>query len=59
MKKLKEKDIDTNLLIWCALKAGATIIINDAGRPAGITVKGKSVDVKDCLNNFFNNCQDS
>jgi hypothetical protein len=47
--------IDIALLIKCALKAGATIIKNDAGRPAGIYVKGEPFDIKDLFINNNNN----
>lgn len=50
----KKSNIDIALLIKCALEAGATIIKNDAGRPAGIYVKGEPFDI----NNLFKNCQD-
>ena len=59
MNKEKRKP-DIALLVKCALEAGATVIKNDAGRPAGITVNGKPVDMKEVFENMFpsNNCQD-
>lgn len=49
-----QSNIDIALLIKCALEAGATIIRNDAGKSAGIYVKGKPFDIND----LFKNCQD-
>jgi len=50
----KSPNIDIALLIKCALEAGATIIKNDAGRPAGIYIKDEPFDIND----LFKNCQD-
>ena len=52
---------DVVLLITECLKAGATIIINDAGLPGGITVKGKPITINEIFEDIFpsnNNCQD-
>lgn len=58
MKEKHEPDIA--LLVKCLLEAGATITINDAGRPGGIYIKNKPVNIEEVLENMFptNNCQD-
>lgn len=50
----KDQNPDIALLVKCALEAGAKIIKNDAGLPAGIYVQGKSFDIKELFNNDKN-----